>query len=294
VKKFIILMFFCILIAPSWASGKLNVAATVPNMGMLAREIGGNKVNVTVMTPPDRDAHYLEARPSMMAALRRADLVAAVGAELEIGWLPAAIRGANNPRVQTGRTGYFEGAAHIELIETGQAADRSKGDVHPAGNPHFDLDPVKLAKVGHALAQRMASMDTENASYYRQNALEFESKVEERIDRWMEEASADGVLPYHGDANYLFRRLGIPIYDTIEVLPGIPPTASHLRSLVRDLRGKEGIITYIIFQPSRGPEFMSGQLGWPVHRLPAQVPVEAEAKGYFEMIDRWVEALSGN
>ncbi len=291
--KLFISILFCLTVAPSWAAGRVNVAATVPNMGMLAREIGGEKVNVTVMTPPDRDAHYLDARPSMMAALRRADLVVAVGAELEIGWLPAAIRGANNPTIQTGRTGYFEGAAHIELIEK-EIADRSRGDVHPAGNPHFDLDPVKLAKVGHALARRLESIDSDNAEYYRQNALEFENKVKERMNRWKEKAAVEGVLPYHGDANYLFRRLNIPIHNHIELLPGIPPTASHLRDLVRSLRDKDGVITYILFQPSRGPEFMSSQLGWPAYRLPTQVPVDADAEDYFQMIDRWVEALSGN
>ncbi len=290
-KKNILLAVAIIITAASSAMANLRVVATVPNMGMLAREVGGEKVSVRVLTPPDRDAHYLDARPSMMAALRGADLLVAVGAELEIGWLPAAIRGANNPRVQTGRTGYFEGAAHIELIETGQAADRSRGDVHPAGNPHFDLDPGKMTEVAYALAERMGSLDSENSSYYLENAERFAGRVEERMAEWKERAYVDGVVPYHGDANYLLRRLGLPVYDHIEVLPGIPPAASHLRSLVRNLRDKEGIIVHVEYQPSRGADFLGRELGWPVYRLPAQVATEANADDYFEMIGRWVEAL---
>jgi zinc/manganese transport system substrate-binding protein len=118
------------------ACAAVNVVATTSSMGMLARTVGGDAVKVTVLSPPDRDAHFLLARPSMMVALRRADLLVAVGAELEVGWLPAAIQGASNPKILPGQPGYFEGAAQIELIDVGQAADRSKGDVHPMGNPH--------------------------------------------------------------------------------------------------------------------------------------------------------------
>lgn len=287
------LMIIGLSAAPIQAS--LRIAATVPNMGMLAREIGGDKVTVRVMSPPNRDAHYLEARPSMMADLRRADMVVAVGAELEVGWLPAAIRGANNPRVQTGRSGYFEGAAHIELIETGIAADRSRGDVHPAGNPHFDLSPEHMAEVGLALARRMGQLDPDNAQYYMSNAESFALKVEERMPLIRERASASkGAVTYHGDANYLLRALGVPLLGHIEPLPGIPPTASHLRELVRDLRDKEGVITHTEFQPSRGADFLSRELGWPVYMLPVQVAVDADAEAFFEMIGAWADVLSGN
>jgi zinc/manganese transport system substrate-binding protein len=137
--------------------------------------------SVTVLAPPDRDAHYLEARPSMMAALRRADLVVAVGAELEVGWLPAALQGAHNPNIQVGRQGYFEGAAHTNLIQVGGAADRAMGDVHPAGNPHYYFDALKMAEVAEALAVRLGELAPEHAERFEANAAEFAEQAREYV-----------------------------------------------------------------------------------------------------------------
>lgn len=275
------------------AQAQIKIAATVPTMGMLAHEIGGRAVSVSALAPPDRDAHYLEARPSMMATLRNADVVVSVGADLEVGWLPAALRGAQNPGIREGQPGYFEGAAHTDLIGTGKAADRSQGDVHPAGNPHFYLDPVRLAEVGEALARRLGRLDPDNADQYRENAQRFRADVEERLPGWLSTAEgAPGVVLYHKDANYLMERLGVTIHGYLEPLPGIPPTGRHLSSLVRDLEGKEGVILYTDFQPGQGTEFLERQLGWPSRQLPSQVLIGSNRNQYFALIDRWVEALN--
>ncbi len=275
------------------ASAALRVAATIPNMGMLAREIGGDEVRVTVMAPPDRDAHYLEARPSMMAALRRADIVVAVGAELEIGWLPAAIRGANNRRVQPGQAGYFEAARKVELIGVGKAADRALGDVHPHGNPHIYADPERMAAAGVALAERFGQLKPEKADHFQSNAERFAERVAERMPTWREQAAgAPGVVAYHADIDYLAFALEIPVLGYIEPLPGIPPTARHLSALVTDLSGREGIIWTVDFQPADGGEYVSRHLGWSAFQLPSQVGMNGTLDEYFEMIDRWVKTLS--
>ncbi len=271
----------------------LRVVATVPNMGMLAREIGGEAVEVRVMAPPNRDAHFLEARPSMMAALRRADLVVAVGAELEIGWLPAAIQGANNRRVQPGQPGYFEAAQAVELIGVGKPADRALGDVHPSGNPHFYMDPERLVEAGYALAQRLGSLELEKADYFQDNAERLEERVAQRMPEWREKTvGAPGVLLYHEDADYLLIRLDVPLLGYIEPLPGIPPTARHLRTLVSELEGREGIIWTMEYQPADGGRFLSRELDWPAVQLPSQVSMEGDLDEYFEMIDNWVNSLT--
>jgi len=167
-------------IAPT-AEAEVRIVATTSSMAMLAREVGADDVDITTLVPPDRDAHYLLARPSMMIALRRADLVVAVGADLEIGWLPAAVRGANNPKIVPGQTGYFEGATQIDLIETGQAADRAQGDVHPRGNPHYYMDPRRMAKVAKALATRLGELDPGRRDQYLQRAESFASVIEIRV-----------------------------------------------------------------------------------------------------------------
>ena len=289
-KAFLILI---LLLAAMSAYAEVRVVATVPNMGMLAETVGGDAVRVTVLAPPDRDAHYLEARPSMMAALRRADLVVAVGAELEVGWLPAALQGAHNPDVQPGRLGYFEGAAATGLIQVGGPADRAMGDVHPAGNPHYYFDALKMAQAAEALAVRLGELAPEHAERFEANAAEFAEQAREHVERWQARAEdAPGVVFYHKDADYLARLLDVEILGYIEPLPGIPATARHLSELVGSLRGREGVILYADFQPARGPEFVARELGWSQHQLPNQVEIGADSQAYFELINRWVEALS--
>ncbi len=274
------------------AVAEVRVVATVPNMGMLARAVGGDAVSVTVLAPPDRDAHYLEARPSMMSALRRADIVVAVGAELEVGWLPAALQGAHNPRVQPGRSGYFEGAAHTSLIQVGGAADRAQGDVHPAGNPHYYFDPERMAEIGYALASRLGELDSDNADQYRANAEEFAQQAEDQVAEWKSRVDdPPGVVFYHKDADYLAKLLDADILGYLEPLPGIPPTASHLRELVGSLRGTDGVILYTDFQSSSGADFLARELGWSAHQLPNQIAIDGSVDDYFSMIERWVEAI---
>ena len=193
----------------------------------------------------------------MMVALRRADLLVAVGAELEVGWLPAAIQGASNPKILPGQSGYFEGAAQIDLIETGQVADRSRGDVHPMGNPHYYMDPARMATVGRALAARLGALDPAHRD-------EFVARAAARSPR-------PSMTGRHGGASRRparrawssitrtpttsRRSSGVPVLGYIEPLPGIPPTASHLRDLVDRLTGAKGVILYNSYHPSEGPHF---------------------------------------
>jgi zinc/manganese transport system substrate-binding protein len=230
----------------------------------------------------------------MMVALRRADLLVAVGADLEVGWLPAAVRGAANGRILPGQPGYFEGAAQVDLLEKGQAADRSRGDVHPMGNPHYCLDPERMAAVGTALARRLGTLDAAGAAMFAGNADAFARAVSERVPRWKSQAAgAPGVVLYHKDSSYLATLLGIPILGYIEPIPGVPPTASHLSDLVRQLTGTKGVVLSTTFQPRDGPEFLRRNLGWNTVQLPLEVPIEANGTTYLDHIDRWVHAMIG-
>lgn len=276
------------------AAGELRAVATTSSMAMLVREIGGPAVSITTLAPPDRDPHYLLARPSMMVALRRADVLVAVGAELELGWLPAAIQGASNPRILPGQQGYFEGAAQIDLIEKGEAADRARGDMHPMGNPHYYMDPERMAKVGTALAGRLGMLDPPNKVAFAARAEAFQAAVAARVAGWRKRAAgAPGVVAYHKDANYLAEFLGITVLGYIEPLPGVPPTASHLRGLVDRLKGSPGIILYNSFHPREGPAFLSAQLGWKAVQLQLEVPLDATGAAYLDHINRWVLAATG-
>jgi zinc/manganese transport system substrate-binding protein len=286
-----LLAFLLISADPAMA---VDVVATTSSMGMLARTVGGEMVDVTVLAPPDRDAHTLLARPSMMLALRRADLLIAVGADLEIGWLPAALRGASNPRILPGQQGYFEGAAQLVLLETGQLADRARGDIHPSGNPHFYMDPERMAMLAMALSDRLAQLDPANRSSYADRATAFSNAVTARVPKWKEAArNVPGVVLYHRDVNYLAAFLNVKVLGYIEPVPGIPPTASHLRDLVQRLSGTRGVILHSSFQASDGPEFLVRNLGWRRIQLPLEVSLGADGDAYLEHIDAWVSALVG-
>lgn len=276
------------------ARAAVNVVATTSSMGMLARAVGGEVVKVTVLSPPDRDAHYLLARPSMMVALRRADLLLAVGAELEVGWLGAALEGAANPRIRPGQPGYFEGAAQVDLIEAGEAADRSRGDVHPEGNPHVYMDPERMARVGRALAARLGALDPTDAPRFAAAAETFAAAVAERVPGWKKQAAgAPGVVAYHKDVNYLTALLGVPVLGYVEPVPGVPPTATHLKDLVARLTGRRGAVVYTTYQSAAGPEFLARNLGWKAHRLQLEVALDAGPEAYLDHLGTWVAAIAG-
>lgn len=284
---------FMVASSPGAAAAPLNVVATTSSMAMLIRTVGADHVRITTLAPPDRDAHHLLARPSMMLALRRADLLVAVGADLEVGWLPAALKNANNSSILPGREGYFEGAATIELIERGGAADRSRGDVHPAGNPHFYMDPNRMGEVARALAARLGALRPEAANVFASNADAFAKLAEAKVSEWQRRAAgAPGAVFFHRDANYLAELLGVPILGYVEPIPGIPPTASHLRDLVDRLKGRPGVIISTTFHPAQGPGFLARSLGWPSHRLQLEVDLDADGAAYLVHIEKWVAALT--
>jgi len=290
-------MRWCIYIliccaACAYSHAQIRVVATVPNAGVLAREVGGDLVDVKVLAPPDRDAHYMEARPGMMSALRRADLLVAIGADLEIGWLPAVIRGANNRHIQVGQPAYFELASSMDLLEKGKPADRALGDVHPAGNPHVDYDPVRLGQAGMALAERWSLLYPEHADVFESNARDFADQAGEHVRRWKEKLIHPlPVLSYHADFVYLLDVLGVENLGTIEPLPGIPPTASHLRQLVHHLNGKQGVVWTTDYQSPQAGQFMARELNWRFVHLPIQAPMDGRAADYFAILEAWVDTL---
>lgn len=277
------------------AHAALNVVATTTSMEMLLREVGGNEVRITTLAPPDRDAHSLQVRPSMMQALRQARLVVAVGAELEAGWLPAALGASANPALLPGKDGYFEAAAQVPLLEVKGAAgaDRSQGDVHPMGNPHVAMDPVRLADVSLALAERLAKLDPTHAGDFRARAKDFQQAVQAKLPGWTATAAgAPGVLMYHKDANYLMARFNVPVLGYLEPLPGLPPTASHLASLLGGLRGKRGLILHTPYQSHGGIAPLAAKLGWSEATLPIDPASGATRAMYFTLIDRWLAAVA--
>ncbi|MEY2862549.1 MAG: hypothetical protein RLY58_256 [Pseudomonadota bacterium] len=292
-KQVLSLSVLGVMSIPAWA--QLNVVTTTSSMGMLARTVGGAWVQVTELAPPDRDAHTVQVKPSMIQAVRRAQVVVSVGAELEQGWLPLVIDNAANPPVRAGQNGYFEAAAQVTRLDVQGAAgaDRARGDVHPLGNPHVQLDPVRMGVIAHALAQRLALLDPNHAAQFKANAQAFDQLIQQHMPRWQAKTQGvAGVLLYHHDANYLLNRLGVPILGYIEPMAGMPPTAQHIAALVGQYRGQAGQVISMTYQTNGGIGTLAQALHWNASALPADVPTGATAGQYVQLIDQWVAVLS--
>jgi zinc/manganese transport system substrate-binding protein len=209
-KKQITALLLVLVTLPAWAV--LNIFATVPEWGALAKEIGGDKVSIYTATTALQDPHRIEAKPSLLAQARRAQLVVATGAELEIGWLPLVVRDSGNSTIQTGRPGYFEAASQVAMRDVPKVLDRANGDVHAGGNPHIHLDPRNILKIGAALTTRMGEIDAANAEAYRSNFKAFASKWQAATVRWETEAVPLRGLPvlvHHDSFIYLSAWLGL-------------------------------------------------------------------------------------
>ena len=281
-----------LLLLPSQAAAGLNIVATTSSLGALAREIGGDETEVRVLAPPDRDAHYLDARPSFMAALRRADMLLEIGAGLEEGWLPAAQRGANNRAINSGQPGHFRSADMIELRRSITLDGPNMGHVHEEGNPHFNADPLRMAEIAIALGDRMGQLRPDHADTIMERAESTAERLRNHAKTLAEKVVPDQrIVVYHEDLDYLEEWLPVEIVGYLEPAPGIPPTARHLRSLVSDLEDTEGTVLYAGFQPARGAEFLERNLGWPSHAVPLDPPADSSLDGYLELMSTWAQAL---
>ncbi|WP_018876878.1 metal ABC transporter substrate-binding protein [Thioalkalivibrio sp. ALE31] len=281
-----------LVLAPAQAAAGLNVVATTSSLGALAREIGGDQAEVRVLAPPDRDAHYLDARPSFMAALRRADMLLELGAGLEEGWLPAAQRGASNRAINSGQPGHFRAADMIELRRSITMDGPNMGHVHEEGNPHFNADPRRMAELALALGQRMGELRPDHADSFMERAERTADRLRTHAETLAEQVVPEQrIVVYHEDLDYLEEWLPVEIVGYLEPAPGIPPTARHLRSLVDDLEGTEGTVLYAEFQPPRGAEFLERNLGWPSHAVPLDPPADSSLDGYLDLMTTWAQTL---
>lgn len=273
----------------------LKVFATVPEWAALAREIGGDKVQVYAATTAFQDPHRIEAKPSLLAQARQANLVVAAGADLEIGWLPLVLRDSGNAAIQPSQPGYFEASAWGNRLEVPTVLDRAHGDVHAAGNPHVHLDPRNVLKVGEALTARMAELDPAQAATYRSGFKTFAGKWQVAMARWEKEAAplrGIGVLVHHRSFVYLENWLGMRELGALEPKPGIEPSSGHLTSLLaRQQATPAKMVLRAAYQQDGPSQWIAGKAGIPAVLLPYTVGGTPEAKDLFGLFDDTVQRL---
>ena len=232
------------------AQAKLNVVATLPDFGSLARDIGGDKVNVTVLAKPTEDPHFVDARPSFVVALRNADVLVDGGAELELGWLPPLLQNARNPKIEVGKPGRIQASEGVRLMNVPANVTRAAGDVHSLGNPHFTVDPIIAKAIAQHIAQSFSALDPANASFYQANYKKFEATINAKLQEWgaaMQPFHGQHVVAYHDSWPYFAHRFGVAIDIFLEPKPGIPPSPSHLTEVIAQMKAQH--IKAIIVEP---------------------------------------------
>ncbi len=245
-----LLLTFSILVAALSAEAKLNVVATLPDLGSLAREIGGDNVAVTVLAKPTEDPHFVDARPSFVVALRNADVLIDGGAELELGWLPPLLQNARNAKLDVGKPGRVQASQGIRLMNVPANVTRAAGDVHALGNPHFAVDPIIAKAIAQHIAQSFSAVDAPNAASYDANYKKFEAAINAKLQEWgaaMLPFKGQHVVAYHDSWPYFAHRFGLAIDIFLEPKPGIPPSPSHLAEVIAQMKAQK--IKAIIVEP---------------------------------------------
>jgi zinc/manganese transport system substrate-binding protein len=290
---------FCLLItaAPA-AKAALRVFACEPEWAALAEEIGGDAIKAESATQSMQDPHYIEARPSLIAGVRKADLVVCTGAQLEVGWLPMLLNKANNPAVQPGKDGFLEASAYVKRLDVPTSLDRSQGDVHPQGNPHVQVNPHNIALIAKALGERMALLDSAEAARYNSGLQDFLQRWEQATREWDARAQplrGKRVVAYHKSWAYLEDWLGLVELATLEPVPGIPPTATHLANVLSQLEAEGGanFIIYAPYQSSKPGQWLSDRTKIPLKMLPMTVGGSEETEDLFGLFNEILNQLLG-
>ena len=296
-RYYSVLLFALLAGLTDQAMAKINVFACEPEWAALAQEIGRPAVTVYTATTAYQDPHHIEARPSLIARARRADLLLCTGAELEVGWLPLLLRQSGNTRIQQGAPGYFMATEQAELIEKQERVDRSMGDIHAAGNPHVHLDPYRLLDVADQFTARLAAIDPENAQVYRENYNAFVNRWQMAINSWENRAQrleGKKVVVQHRSWSYLLNWLGIEAVADLEPKPGLPPTSGHLTDLLRLVElHKPQAILIAAYQNDRGANWLSQRSDIPVVKLPYTVGGTPQATDLFSLYDNTLDILLG-
>jgi zinc/manganese transport system substrate-binding protein len=276
------------------ARARLEVVTTIPDFGAIAVEVGGPHVRVTALVKPTQDPHFVDARPSLMVDLNRADLLLVTGMELESGWLPPLMTGSRNPEIQRGADGYLDCSTLIKPMDV-RTPDRAKGDIHPGGNPHYWTDPRNGLAIARGIARRLIELDAAHEKDYRRRLQGFVDRLQARMAEWEKRLSpyrGTRVVVYHESWVYFLDWAGFVQAGALEPKPGIPPRPSHVATLIQRVRGQN--VRYVIqesFYPTNLSKIFAKKSGATLKVLPTMVGAGG-THTYFDVIERLVEALT--
>jgi zinc/manganese transport system substrate-binding protein len=292
-KKILIMMTFLLFTFAAPAQAKLNVVATLPWIGSLASDLGGDRVKVTVLVKPVQDPHAVEAKPSMILAARNADILLYNGLDLEIGYLSLLIESSRNPSIQSGQPGNIDCSQFVSVIEKMATSDRSLGDVHPLGNPHYHLSPVNIRKIATGMAQALSSIDGANAAVYETNLVAFIKKLTEKEKAWYQKRlNGRTFVSYHKFFEYAARDFNFQIVGYVEAKPGIPPSAGHVKKLIEMMKkARPDAILTTSYNGKREVESLSKRTGVKGVVVPHDIGARPGIGDWFQLMDAFLASL---
>lgn len=295
----VLTLVFFISAFESPASAKINVVASVTNLASIAREVGGDKIKVKSIAKGYQDPHYVDAKPSYVLDLNKADLLIYTGLDLEVGWLPSLITGARNSRISSSASqGRFDASTLIPLkLDVPKIkVDRSMGDVHAGGNPHFILNPSYAVIVARGIADRFAELDPDNKTLYESNLARFVNKMESKMKKWkamLAPYQGANILTYHKTWTYFTDWAGLNEVGTIEPVPGIPPSPRHVANVIKLAKSSDvSVIISSSLQPQKSSKYIADKTGITFISLAPQVGAEKNIRSYTELIDSIVSRIS--
>jgi zinc/manganese transport system substrate-binding protein len=275
---------------------KLNVVATTPDLASLAREIGGDLVEVKALAKPTEDPHFVDPKPSHIVTLNRADMLIDGGAELELGWLPALLESARNDKIASGAAGRVSASQGVRLVEIPTSFDRSKGDVHSLGNPHFLIDPVNVKLIAANIADHLSKIDPSDAATYAANLKKFNATLDAKMAEWQKTLSPFAgakIVTYHKDFTYLAERFKLDVIETLEPKPGIAPSPSHLAAVISAMKSNDAhVILVQSFQNRKTAETVARQTEGKVLDITQQPGAIPNTDTYIQLMDYVVKTLA--
>ena len=276
---------------------KLNVVATTPDLASIAKEVGGDHIDLLTLAKPTEDPHFVDAKPSFMVKLNHANVLIEGGAELEVGWLPALLDQARNPKLAQGAPGHVACAQGVQLLEVPSTLDRSRGDIHAAGNPHYIIDPVNAKIVAKTITDAFCAQDPKSAVAYQANAKKFTEALDAKLAEWQQTLApfkGQHVVAYHNSWLYFGERFGLKIDLFLEPKPGVPPTPTHLADVITKM--KEDKVHVIMVDPyldRRTAVTVAGRTGAAVVDV-SQFPgaIKGTEGGYIALLDYLVSSVA--
>ena len=293
--KYLLLSVLGLALAVPVVEAKLNVVATTADLGAIAKEIGGDKIELTTLGKPTEDPHFVDAKPSFIVKLNHADVVVEGGAELEIGWLPALLDQARNSKVATGAPGHISCATGVPLMDVPATLDRSRGDIHAAGNPHYIVAPSNAKIVAQNIADGLAANDPKSADVYRANLKKFDDAIDAKLVEWhkiLAPFQGQSVVAYHDSWPYFAREFGLKIDLFLEPKPGIPPSASHLAEVVTTMKS-EGVKLIIVepFHDRHYAETVAKHTDAAIVDVSSYPGAKGAGDNYIDWMDHLVQSL---